>query len=128
MPRKDIFGPKSDPAKRAKRKSTKTKRARWLGPVSTARAPKRILPTAVGAGPDQELVRLFDGARDLGEAGRRFAAACPDLPERERLARMRKFFDALNIRWLKSPERRERQLLAARNAAGDELDFIDDDC
>lgn len=125
MPRKDIFGPKDAP-KRPKRKPEKAKRARWLGPVSSARAPKRILPTVVGAGPDPQLVALFDGAHDLGEAGRRLAATYPEMPEAERLAKLRQHVIALNVRWLASPARRELQLLAQRNATGDEVDYLDD--
>jgi hypothetical protein len=126
MARRDLLGSKKDPAKRRKSKPPVKRHARWLGPVSTARAPKRILPTAVGPGPDPELLELLDGAHDLGEAGRRLAVARPHLPELERLARLRQFIIALNVRWLASPARRERQLLAQRNAAGDETDFVDD--
>ena len=125
MARRDLMGPKPE-GKRRKAAPAPKRRARWLGPVSTARAPKRMLPTAVGPGPDPELVELLDGAHDLGEAGRRLAVARPDLPELERLARLRQFIIALNVRWLASPARRERQLLAQRNAAGDETDFVDD--
>ena len=80
MARRDLMGPKPE-GKRRKAAPAPKRRARWLGPVSTARAPKRMLPTAVGPGPDPELVELLDGAHDLGEAGRRLAVARPDLPE-----------------------------------------------
>lgn len=126
MARRDLLGRKKDPANRKPRQPPAKRRARWLGPVSTARAPKRILPTAVGPGPDPELVELLDGAHDLGEAGRRFAVAFPDLSEAERLAKLRQHVIALNVRWLASPARRERQLIAQRNAAGDETDYLDD--
>jgi hypothetical protein len=125
---RDIFGPK--PAKRARKKKpppAKTRIQRLIGKVSTAPAPKRVLPTAVGPGPDPALVALFDGADGLGECNRRLKVARPELDEAARFALLRKHFNDVNIRWLASSGRKERVRMACRHSTGREVDFVDDD-
>lgn len=126
MARRDLLGTK--PGKRRRTVSPPPKRrARWLGPVSpNKKTPKRKLPTAIGPGPDPQLFKLLDGATDLGEGGRRLSRAFPDMPEAQRLEKLREFVIALNARWLASPARLEREALARRNSAGAETDFVDD--
>ena len=79
----------------------KTPRQRQIGPVSSnPRSPRRVLPKAVGPGPDPELVKLFDNASGLDECNNGLKIARPELTESERFALLRKHFNDVNIKWL----------------------------
>lgn len=127
---RDIFGSKK--AKRTRQTKPlpppKTPRQRLIGAVSAVpKAPRRVLPTAVGPGPDKELLALFDGADGLGQCNARLKIARPELTEAERLAVLKAHFAAVNTRWSASVSRQERVRMARRHSAGLELDFADDD-
>ena len=131
MKARNLFGPKK--ARRVRQTTPpapKTQRQRLIGKVSaTPKAPKRVLPTRVGPGPDPELLALFDGADGLGECNRRLKVARPELDEPARFALLQAHFAAMNIRWLasgKSGARKELTRLASRNPTGFETDFVDD--
>jgi hypothetical protein len=128
---RDLLGPKRPKHTRStKPPLPESSRQRQLGKVSTAPAPKRVLPTAVGSGPDPKLTKLFDNADGLGECNRRLKIARPELNEVERFALLRAHFAAMNIRWLtsgKNGARKELAKLASRNPTGFETDYVEDD-
>jgi hypothetical protein len=124
---KDLFGPKlAERAPQKKPRAAKSRGQRLIGKISLAPAPKRVLPTAVGPGPDRSLVALFDGADGLGDCNRRLKAARPELNQAERSALLRKHLNDVNIRWLASPGRKERARMAAHHPTGLETDYVDD--
>jgi hypothetical protein len=97
----------------------KSPRQRLIGKVSSSpRSPRRVLPRGIGDAPDPALITLFFAAADLLECGRRLKHARPELSEAERLALMRKHFDAINRRWSAAAGRKELARLARRHMAG----------
>jgi hypothetical protein len=115
----DLFGPKWP---------KRTRQGQPPQPKNpTAKSPKRVLPVAIGAGPDPVLLALFDNASGLGQCNARLKIARPELDEAERFALLRAHFAAVNTKWLASIGRKELVRMARRHPSGFEDFLVDDD-